>query len=300
MNEVNVSAPKGAVLATVIVPFAGLVAAIILSWGKGIDLVSFGLFAALSAMRILGITVGFHRLLTHKSFKTVPWVKVVLTVMGSMAIEGKPFVWVADHRRHHVHSDTEEDPHSPNAGRSGFLGALKGFVHSHIGWMLSDSRSDHARYIPDLMRDRHVSFVNRHFALWSALGLIFPAALGFLIEGTWTGALLGFLWGGLASVFFVHHTTWSINSVCHIFGSRPFRSKDQSRNNAFFGYLAFGEGWHHNHHAFERSAKHGLFWWQPDVSYLLIRLLEALGLAWDVVVPSQEEVKAKLSSGRSG
>jgi stearoyl-CoA desaturase (Delta-9 desaturase) len=285
---------KALVLAAVIIPFLGLVAAIVLSWGTGIDKVSFGLFAGLSVLTILGITVGYHRLFTHKSFKTIPSIKVLFGILGSMAVEGKVFTWVADHRRHHVHSDGPGDPHSPTSGRKGLWGAFTGFIHSHIGWMLSDTEKNHHRYIPDLVKDKAVAFVNKYFPLWVLLGLLLPALLGLLLTQSWKGMLMGFLWGGGARIFFVHHTTWSINSICHIFGSRPFVSKDHSRNNFVLTILALGEGAHHNHHVFERSAKHGLFWWQFDASYEVIRFLEDLGLAWDIIVPSEAEIERRL------
>jgi stearoyl-CoA desaturase (delta-9 desaturase) len=197
------------------------------------------------------------------------------------------------HRRHHQHSDGTDDPHSPNHHGEGLRGLLAGWWHAHVGWMFYKDPEDLSRYVGDLQADPVVRRVSSTWTLWSAAGLLLPAVLGGLITWSWTGALLGFIWGGLTRVFLVHHVTWSINSVCHLWGTRPFRSHDESRNNAIFGVLALGEGWHNNHHAFPTSARHGLRWWEFDASYLLIRGLELIGLAWKVKVPSAEALDRK-------
>jgi stearoyl-CoA desaturase (delta-9 desaturase) len=206
--------------------------------------------------------------------------------MGSMAVEGSVLHWVAVHRKHHQHSDGEADPHSPHAHGGGFRGTLKGMWHAHIGWSLGKKKKeDLSKYVYDLKKQRVVVWVSNLFPLWVAIGLALPAALGGLLTMSWMGVLLGFLWGGLVRVMLVHHATWSINSVCHLWGSRPYRSNDESRNNVVFGVLALGEGWHNNHHAFPTSARHGLAWWQLDVSYLVIVVMSWLGLASNVKVP---------------
>jgi stearoyl-CoA desaturase (Delta-9 desaturase) len=210
-----------------------------------------------------------------------------------MAVQGPLLKWVALHRRHHQHSDKEADPHSPHAYGSGVRGMLRGMWHAHIGWLLKPDGPGLRKYVVDLVPDRVVRAVSRLFPLWVAVGLLLPALLGGLIAGSWKGALLGFLWGGLARVFLVHHVTWSINSICHLWGSRPFRSHDESRNNVVFGILGMGEGWHNNHHAFPSSARHGLAWWQVDVSYWIIRGLAAVGLARNVRLPSAAAIEAK-------
>jgi stearoyl-CoA desaturase (delta-9 desaturase) len=242
----------------------------------------------------LGITVGYHRLFTHRSFSAPAAVRFVLGVLGSMAVEGPVIQWVAEHRKHHQHSDGAEDPHSPHAHGEGTVALLKGFFHAHLGWMLiRPAITGLARYVPDLHADRTVRWVSRLFPLWAVLGLLIPAGLGGLLTLSWMGVLLGFLWGGLVRIFLVHHITWSVNSVCHLWGTRPFNAHDHSRNNVLMGILALGEGWHNNHHAFPASARHGLRWWQLDLSYLVIRLLVLCRLASEVRVPSPERIAAK-------
>jgi stearoyl-CoA desaturase (delta-9 desaturase) len=214
-------------------------------------------------------------------------------VFGSMALEGPIIKWCVTHRHHHQHSDHEDDAHSPYHHGEGFAGFIKGFWHSHVGWFFAPEIPDLARYAKDLQADPIIRFVSSTFVLWFALGLLLPAAAGALITRSWHGAALGMVWGGFVRIFIVHHMTWSINSVCHIWGSRPYRSHDQSRNNFLFGFISFGEGWHNNHHAFPTSARHGLQWWQIDVSWWIIRGLEKLGLAWKVRLPGEAQRAAK-------
>ncbi len=282
-------------LTAIWLPFAGLIAAIALLWGPGFGWVPLGMLLGMYVLTIIGVGVGFHRLLTHRSFETHGVVKFILTVLGSMAVEGAVLQWVATHRCHHQHSDRPDDPHSPHTQShgQGFRNLLRGLWHAHMGWLLKPEVPHLARYVADFDKDRLVRVVHRLFPLWVLIGLIIPTALAGVLTGTWTGAALGFIWGGLARIFLVHHVTWSINSVCHIWGTQPFRTHDHSRNNALFGILAFGEGWHNNHHAFPSSARHGLRWWEIDASYLLIRVLVLLRLAWNVKLPGAERVAAK-------
>ncbi|HZN67087.1 MAG TPA: fatty acid desaturase [Tepidisphaeraceae bacterium] len=281
-------------LSAVIFPFVGLIVAIVLAWGWGFSWLHLGLLVGMYYLTGFGITVGYHRLFTHRSFETYRPIKLFFALAGSMAIEGPLLKWVANHRRHHQHSDEHDDPHSPNMHGGGVIGVLKGLWHAHVGWIFGPDIPNLSRYVGDLLAERWIRRVSALFPLWAALSFLIPTALGGLITMTWTGALLGFIWGGLARVFLVHHVTWSINSVCHLWGSRPFRSHDESRNNVVFGLLAMGEGWHNNHHAFPTSAKHGLRWWEFDGSYLLIRGLELLGLAWKVKVPTAAAMSAKM------
>ncbi|MGE3109090.1 MAG: acyl-CoA desaturase [Phycisphaerales bacterium] len=291
-------------LCGVILPFAAAISAIVLLWGVAFNWVYLALLLGMFVFSGLGITIGYHRLFTHKSFATTRFMTWLWGVAGSSAAEGSILEWVAFHRKHHQYSDTSQDPHSPHAHPhdDGELpttvwGFVKGFWHSHMGWFVARSDTDQAtleRYVPDLMNDRLVVSISRHWRLWTLIGCVFPAIIAGVVTMSWTGALLGFLWGGLVRIFFVHHTTWSINSVCHIWGSRPFVSRDHSRNNLLFGILAFGEGWHNNHHAFPVSARHGLRWWQIDTSWLLILAMKHLGIAWNVKVPTQERMDAKL------
>jgi stearoyl-CoA desaturase (Delta-9 desaturase) len=287
-------------VAAIIVPLAGLVTAIVFLWGAGFSWVHLGLLLGGYLLTALGITVGYHRLFTHRSFRTSAPVKVILGALGSMAVEGPILQWVATHRRHHQHSDRADDPHSPNSDGTGLRALARGFLHAHVGWFFTPGPVAMDRYVPDLHADPVIRRTSKLFPLWVLLGLIIPAGIALAITGTWMGALLGLLWGGLARIFLVHHITWSVNSVCHLWGSRPFASHDHSRNNLIFGVLALGEGWHNNHHAFPASARHGLAWWQIDASYLLIRALGALGLAYDIRVPSPERIAAKrISVARS-
>jgi len=279
----------------VAVPLLGVAAAVLLSWGWGFSWLHLGLMAGMYLLTAVGITVGFHRLFTHRSFETTRPVRFIFAVLGSMAVEGPVLKWVAMHRRHHQHSDNELDPHSPHHHGSGVLGLLAGAWHAHVGWIFQRDPANLLKYVGDLQADPVVRRVSNTWTLWSAFGLLLPAVLGGLITWTWTGALLGFVWGGLVRVFLVHHLTWSINSVCHLWGTRPFRSNDESRNNVIFGILGLGEGWHNNHHAFPTSARHGLRWWEFDASYLIIRGLELVGLAWKVKVPAAEAMALRLA-----
>ncbi|MCG8407764.1 MAG: fatty acid desaturase [Phycisphaerales bacterium] len=279
----------------VIAPFVGLLVAGYGFWGWGFSWIDLAILLVMYTVTLIGITIGFHRLFTHRSFETIRPIKFLLAVFGSMAVQGPLLRWVATHRRHHQHSDQADDPHSPHRCGGGLLGVCSGWWHAHIGWMFKSDAPGLERYVRDLKKDGVLRHVSRLFGLWVALGLVIPAVVGGLMTGTWLGALLGFLWGGLVRVFLVHHVTWSINSICHLWGTRPFQSRDESRNNVVCGLLAFGEGWHNNHHAFPTSARHGLRWWQLDLSYLVICMMKWLGLAWDVRVPARERIRVKPS-----
>ncbi len=243
------------------------------------------LILALSYMVIgTGITVGFHRLLTHRSFKCSRLLRAAFAALGSAAAEGPVIDWVATHRRHHHFSDAEGDPHSPHGHGSGWRGAIKGLVHAHVGWVFSDMEvADESRYAKDLLSDPMIRFVDRTFVLWVVLGLAAAFGLGVALTGSVTGGLTGLLWGGAARIFFMHHATFSINSLCHFFGKQPYATADESRNLAWLAIPTWGEAWHNNHHAFPTSYRHGLGRWQLDISAGIIRLLEIVGLAWDVV-----------------
>jgi stearoyl-CoA desaturase (Delta-9 desaturase) len=287
-------------LAAVVVPFLGLAAAVLFLWGWGFRWVDLGLLLGMYLLTALGITVGFHRLFTHRSFQASWPVQLALGVLGSMAVEGSLLFWVALHRRHHQHSDSAGDPHSPHTEGKGVMGLLRGLWHSHVGWVFQPEPPDLYRYVKDLQQSRMLRVVSALFPAWVAAGLLIPAAVGWLVSGTWMGAWLGLVWGGLVRVFLVHHVTWSVNSVCHIWGMRPYRTGDQSRNNFLFGVLALGEGWHNSHHAFPTSARHGLRWWQPDASYWFIRLLWLLGLARNVKAPTKEAQERQRRTGGNG
>ncbi|HEX8524623.1 MAG TPA: fatty acid desaturase [Tepidisphaeraceae bacterium] len=303
MHQTNTSSFETASLATrltslagVCLPFAGFILAIVLLWGRGFGWLHCALLLGMYVTTAVGITVGYHRYFCHRSFQTPRAVQFLLAMLGSMAVEGPVLKWVAMHRCHHQHSDGHDDPHSPHHGGDGFMGVLKGMWHAHLGWVFRGDPKNLYRYIPDLSKDRLLRVMSSTWWLWSGFGLLVPTVLAGLITRSWWGAFEGFLWGGLVRVFLVHHVTWSINSVCHIWGTRPFRSQDESRNNFIFGVIGLGEGWHNNHHAFPTSARHGLRWWEVDVSYYIIRMLELVGLAWDVKTPPSERLSHKLAT----
>jgi stearoyl-CoA desaturase (delta-9 desaturase) len=255
-------------------------------------------FVLLYVLTGLGVTVGFHRLLTHRAFKTTRPIRATLAILGSAAIEGPVISWVADHRKHHAFADREGDPHSPHVGHGhGWRGALRGLVHAHVGWLfIHTHRGRRTRYAPDLLGDPVVSWVDRTFVVWALGGLVTAFGLGWLFGGTLRDGLTGVLWGGAVRMLMVHHVTYSINSLCHFFGRQRFDTGDQSRNLAWLAPLSLGEAWHNNHHAFPTSAQHGLRRWELDPSALLIRALERVGLAWDVVRVSPERQAARLAT----
>ena len=277
----------------VVLPFVGAVIAMVMLWGVAFSWIYLALFLGMYLATGLGITVGYHRLFTHRSFETNKFMTGLWAALGSMAAEGSVLDWVAMHRKHHQHSDGDEDPHSPHMSGTGIKGFFKGIWHSHMGWMFQADPGDLAKYVKDFDNDKVVQSVSKYWAVWLLVGLLIPTVLGGLLTMSWMGALLGFLWGGAVRTFFVHHVTWSINSVCHIWGDRPYKSHDESGNNIVFGVLGFGEGWHNNHHAFPTSARHGLAWWQIDTSYMLIKGMEMVGLARKVRVPDKDRMDAK-------
>ncbi len=275
------------VLLAIVIPLLAVVVAPFMVWGWGFRWTDLALLLSLYVLTVLGITVGYHRLFVHRSFETNMVVKFVFAVLGSMAVQGPLMTWVGMHRRHHQHSDTAGDPHSPHGHGGGVLGVLRGMWHAHIGWLFDADPPDLDRYVQDLRRSRALRVASALFPVWVGIGLLIPAMVGGLITGTWTGMLTGLVWGGLVRVFLVHHVTWSVNSACHLWGLRPYRSSDESRDNAVFGVLALGEGWHNTHNAFPTSARHGLRWWQIDVSYWVIWTLARLGIAWEVKLPTK-------------
>jgi stearoyl-CoA desaturase (delta-9 desaturase) len=242
-----------------------------------------------------GITVGFHRLLTHRSFKCHRLTRAAFAALGSAAAEGPVIDWVATHRKHHQFSDAHGDPHSPHGHGPGFIGSLRGLLHAHIGWVFSDMEvADERRYAKDLLADPMLRFVDQTFLLWVAAGLAAVFGLGVALSGTVGGGLEALLWGGAARIFLMHHATFSINSLCHFFGRRSYDTPDESRNLAWLAIPTWGEAWHNNHHAFPTSYRHGLERGQIDPSAMIIRALELTGLAWDVVrvAPERRQRKA--------
>ncbi len=280
----------------VFVPLVGTLSAIAVLWQFGwMNLTQLSILLAGYVLTGMGITIGFHRLLSHRAFEAKPWVRFFWVSAGSMAIEGSPVVWTAVHRKHHARSDKDGDPHSPHLHGDDWRGVLRGFLHAHTGWLFTHAwtHPELERYVPDLVDDRMLMRIHRTYYVYVILSLAIPAAVAGLITMSWAGAGLGLLWGGLVRIFLTHHVTWSINSICHVFGKQEYESGDDSRNNFLFGILGHGEGWHNNHHAFPASARHGLRWWQFDSSWLVIRFMERMGWVWSVHLPSDRAMERK-------
>jgi stearoyl-CoA desaturase (delta-9 desaturase) len=285
-------------IGAVILPFVAFLAAIPLLWNQLVGWTDLAIFAGIYLATALGVTVGFHRMLTHRSFETYRPVKYALAILGSMAVQGDVIAWVSDHRKHHAYADEEGDPHSPHVGHGeGWRAALRGLYHAHVGWLfVHHSGAEAKRFAPDLLEDRGMRAISRNFLPLVGVSLLLPFGLGFLVTGQLAGALTALLWGGLVRIFLVHHVTWSINSICHFFGRRRFETDDESTNVLWLALPSLGESWHHNHHAFPRSAIHGLRWWEIDVTGLVIRAMQRLGLAWNVVRITPERQSAKLAT----
>ena len=269
--------------------------AIVLLWNQAVHLRDLVILVVFYAACALGVTVGFHRLLTHRAFKTKKPVRLALTTLGTMSAEGPPIIWVAHHRRHHAMADQEGDPHSPHLDHEpGLRGVLKGLWHAHLGWLFEEElTSDPMRYAPDLVREKEMRWISQRFLWIAAAGLVLPGLVGLALTGTVAGFATGLLWGGLVRVFLIHHVTYSINSICHYFGRRRYGTGDLSSNVSWLAVPTLGESWHNNHHAFPTSYRHGLRWYEVDLSAAFIRGLEALGLAWDVVRVTPERERSK-------
>ena len=278
-----------------VLPFFGTLIALGLLFYHPIGAVEIGLFFSMWLLTGLGMTVGYHRLFTHRAFSTTPVVSCFLIIMGSMAGRGPMLSWVAMHRRHHELSDHEGDLHSPNLHGTTVLGRLRGCLHAHLTWMIEHDYPNVAHYVPDLMAERTLVAVNSYYYAWVLLGLLIPALIGGVATASLWGAFTGFLWGGVVRMFVVEQSMSAINSLLHTFGARPFLTRDDnSRNLGVMALLAWGEGWHNNHHAFPYSAAFGLRWFEFDPGFLFIRLLQGLGLAWDVKVPTREKIARRV------
>jgi stearoyl-CoA desaturase (delta-9 desaturase) len=255
--------------------------------------VDFNIFLMMYVLTVFGITAGYHRYYTHRSFKTNRVIQAALIILGSMAAQGPLLFWVALHRKHHVYADTENDPHTPRSEGKFLLPKIKKFFHAHVGWMLRQEQENYIQYVPDLLRDKFIYKVSSGYFYWVILGLLLPVVITGLLEGTWLGFIKGLLVGGGVRIFIAHHVTWGINSICHVFGSKNFETRDESRNNTALGLLALGEGWHNNHHAFPTSAKQGYYWWELDISYLAIKCLSFFGLVSNIVLPNLDQIGEK-------
>jgi stearoyl-CoA desaturase (delta-9 desaturase) len=287
--------PQILVYIFVLVPMLALAAAVPVVWGWGLSWVDVVLFVAFYYVSCLGISIGYHRYFTHGSFKAKQWLRVCLAVLGSTAMQGPLLHWVADHRRHHAYADREGDPHSPWLFGTSPVALAKGFWHAHMGWVFNRDLSNPRRFVPDLLADRAMVRVSKLFWLWTAICLVLPGIIGGLVTWSWWAVLTGLFWAGLVRVSFLHHVTWSVNSVCHMIGNRPFATRDRSANFWPMAILSAGESWHNLHHADPTSARHGVLRGQIDISARVIWLLEKLGWVWNVRWPTPQRL-AKLTS----
>jgi stearoyl-CoA desaturase (Delta-9 desaturase) len=286
---------RGTILFVTVAPLIGLIVAVVSLWGWGLTPVDVAAFAVFYALTGIGVTVGYHRLFTHRSFEARRAVRILLAVTGSMSLQGSVISWVSTHRRHHAYADKEGDPHSPHMDGEGFGGILRGLWHAHLGWLFDVEKTSAERWAPDLLKDRDLRRIDAAFPLLAITSFVLPGLIGLAATGSATGALRMFLWAGLARIFLLHHVTWSVNSICHFYGRRPFETTDESTNNWVLSLISFGESWHNNHHAFPTSAVHGLGRWQIDLSGLFIVTLERLRLARNVKRVSDKQLSGKLT-----
>jgi stearoyl-CoA desaturase (delta-9 desaturase) len=277
----------------VLVPFVALAAAIPFAWGWGLSWLDISMLVVGYWLTGLGIAIGYHRYLTHRSFKANRALRIGLAVAGSLAFQGGPIQWVADHRRHHAFSDREGDPHSPWRFGGSTAGLTKGMLYAHVGWLFSRDRTNRERFVPDLLADKDIVRIERLFPMFMAISLLAPALIGGLVTGTWFGAFTGFFWGALVRIALLHHVTWAINSVCHVVGSRPFESRDKAANFWPMAVFSFGENWHNSHHADPTCARHGVLRGQIDPAARLIWVFERFGWATKVRWPQQQRLEAK-------
>ena len=294
LDEKQARFQRRTILVTSILPFVGFALAVWSLWGNGLSMVDAGIFLGMYVFTGLGVTVGYHRMLTHGSFESKPALRAVLAVAGSMSIEGSVIAWVSAHRRHHAFADKEGDPHSPHLDEGpGLKGVAKGLWHAHMGWLFDPEKTSHERWAPDLLREPAMVKIDKAFPWLILATLGIPPLLGLAITQTWQGALTAFLWGSLARIFLLHHVTWSVNSICHFYGKTPFNTRDFSTNNWLLSFISFGESWHNNHHAFPTSARHGIGKGQLDLSALVIRGFERLGWVRNVKLPNPKQLDAK-------
>jgi stearoyl-CoA desaturase (delta-9 desaturase) len=299
LNPASARAKRVVALVTIGLPALGFgfgVYLIVAGRATVLDYVLFGLFYAI---QMFGITIGFHRYVAHKSFKTSRFFEGVLMISGSMALEGPLLFWVSTHRRHHRYADEQGDPHSPNLSGKSVGGKLKGLWYAHIPWMFSDQESRSMVFAPDVLRDRRLYSYNRTYPVWGLAGLLVPAVIGWAVGGTGAAALSGFIFGGLARVFVANQAAWCVGSVSHMSGSRPFANRDDSANNWPVALFTFGEGLQNNHHAFPGAYRHGMRWWEPDLSGSVIAILAKLHIVWDLHMPSRTAIDNRLRRNRT-
>ena len=299
LNPKSAYAKRVVALITIGVPAIGFAIAMYLMFTGRATALDYTLFAVFYVIQMFGVSIGFHRYLAHKSFKTSRFFEGVLMITGSMALEGPVLFWVATHRRHHRFSDEAGDPHSPNLSGAGLRGKLKGLWYAHIPWMFSDEESRTTVFAPDVVRDRRLYYYNRTYPIWALASLLLPAVLGFAIGGTLAAAFSGFIFGGLARVFLANQAAWCVGSISHMVGSRPFVTKDDSANNWPVAIFTFGEGLQNNHHAFPGAYRHAMRWWEPDLSGWVIAALAKAGVVWDLKMPDRQKINSRLRRNRT-
>jgi stearoyl-CoA desaturase (delta-9 desaturase) len=297
LTSAQLAVQRRVTLLFTLIPFVAVGLAMWQLWGFGIGALDLTLFLAFYAFTGLGITVGFHRLFTHRSFKAVRPLRVMLAVAGSMAVEGSVIDWCATHRRHHAFADQFGDPHSPHlAQAAGVKGVLLGLWHGHMGWLFEGEATDPQEWAPDLVDDADITRISKWFPWLTLTTFIAPPVIALALTQSFTAAFTAFLWGSLVRIFLLHHVTWSINSICHFYGKEAYKARDESKNVWALSSISFGESWHNNHHAFPWSARLGLKFWQVDLGWYAIKTLRALRLVRDIKVPSQAQLaKRKIS-----
>jgi len=282
--------------AVVILPPLATILALVMAWHLGIHWVSIIILVVMYVAGMIGLSVGFHRHLAHRSFKARRVFRALLTILGCINAQGSPLFWVATHRRHHSISDQPGDPFSPNLSGPGIRGWLRGIWHAYIGWMFADDPTDPVRFCRDLLLDKTIMRINRSYLIWVLAGLVLPG----LVVGFWTGSISGgvegTLWGGFARIFLVNQAVWSVGTYCHLFGTRPFSTDDRSTNNFLVALLSFGEGLHNNHHAFPSCALLSFHWWEPDFGGWFIRMFRRAGLISEVRIPTEQSIRARKQS----
>lgn len=294
LNPKSARAKRVIALTTIGVTAVGFAIALYMVFTGMATALDYTLFVVFYAIQFFGITIGFHRYVAHKAFKTSRFFEGVLMITGSMALEGPIWFWVSTHRRHHRFADLPGDPHSPHLSGAGFWGKAKGLWYSHIPWMFSDEESRMRVFAPDVLRDRHLYNYNRSYPIWALAGLLLPGVLGFAIGGTLAAAFSGFIFGGLARVFVANQAAWCVASVSHMWGSRPFATKDHGANNWLVAILTFGEGLQNNHHAFPSAYRHAMRWWEPDLSGWILGSLAKVGIVWDLRMPDRDTINSQL------
>ncbi|MCB0881574.1 MAG: acyl-CoA desaturase [Thermoleophilia bacterium] len=300
-REHTSTASRIVTLIAVVGPFLGVLSAAGLLWGVALHPLDLVLFAVMYVFCGLGITAGFHRLFSHRGFQSGKVVRATFAIAGCMAMQGPLTQWVTDHRRHHAASDKPDDPHSPHHHGGGVWGTIKGLFHAHVGWLFVTKGMERGRvYGKDLYEDPLIRRIDRLYMLWVVLTFGIPFAVAWAITGDLGRGVEAFVWAGLVRVFVFDHMTWSVNSICHVFGRRAYATSDESRNVWYLAPFTFGEAWHNNHHAFPGSARHGLHRWQVDPSWWTIRALEKAGLVWRVKLPTPERLERRDLSASAG